>query len=136
MYREESITYEEVNQAIKRLKNGKAAGMDGITAEMLKCGGDVVTKWMVTICQVAWERRGCQQTGRKPSLSQYTKGSGGGGSVGAIEISISLLSIPRKVYGKVIIERVQRLTEEKSVKNKEVSEREGEVWIRYFPSGW
>ncbi len=51
--REESITYEEVNQAIKRLRNGKAAGIDGITAEMLKCGGGVVTKWMVKICQVA-----------------------------------------------------------------------------------
>ncbi len=55
VYREENITYEEVNQAIKRLKNGKAAGIDGITAEMLKCGGDVVTKWMVKICHVAWE---------------------------------------------------------------------------------
>ncbi len=37
--REESITYEEVIQAIKRQKNGKAAGIDGIAAEMLKCGG-------------------------------------------------------------------------------------------------
>ncbi len=46
VYREERITYEEVNQAIIRLRNGKAAGIDGITAEMLKCGGDVVTKWM------------------------------------------------------------------------------------------
>ncbi len=44
VYREESITYKEVNQAIKRLKNGKAAGIDGFTAEILKCGGDVVTK--------------------------------------------------------------------------------------------
>ncbi len=32
---------------------------------------------------------------------------------------ISLLSIPRKVYGKVITERVQRLTEEK------ISEEQG-----------
>ncbi len=39
---EENIKYEEVNQAIKRLKNGKAAGNDGITAEMLQCEGDVV----------------------------------------------------------------------------------------------
>ncbi len=30
VYREESITYEEVNQAIQRLKNRKAAGTDGI----------------------------------------------------------------------------------------------------------
>ncbi len=53
VYREESIKYEEVNQAIKRIKNGKAAGIDGITAGMVKCGGDVITKWMVKICQVA-----------------------------------------------------------------------------------
>ncbi len=32
----------EVEKAIARLKCGKAAGMDGITAEMLKYGGDAV----------------------------------------------------------------------------------------------
>ncbi len=42
VYREQSITYEAVNQAIKRLKNRKAEGIDGITAEMLKRGGDIV----------------------------------------------------------------------------------------------
>ncbi len=30
----------EVEKAVARLKCGKAAGMDGITAEMLKYGGD------------------------------------------------------------------------------------------------
>ncbi len=29
---------------------------------------------------------GCQQTGQKPSLSQFTKGRAGEGSVGAIEV--------------------------------------------------
>ncbi len=37
---------------------------------------------------------------------------------------ISLLSIPGKVYGKVIIERVQRLTEEK-VNEEQVGSRKG-----------
>ncbi len=118
VYRVESITYEEASQTIKRLKNGKAAGIDGITAEMLKCGGDVVTKWMVKISKVAWERGGCQQTGQKPSLSQYTKGREGGGECGSYS-GTSLLSIPGKVYGKVIIERVQRLT------GKKISEEQG-----------
>ncbi len=37
----------EVGKAIARLKCGKAAGMDGITAEMLKYRGDTVVEWML-----------------------------------------------------------------------------------------
>ncbi len=40
------------------------------------------------------------------------KGKGRRGEYGSYR-GVSLLSIPRKVYGKVIIERVQRLAEEK-----------------------
>ncbi len=39
----------EVEGAIARLKCGKAAGMDGITAEMLKYGGDALVEWMLLI---------------------------------------------------------------------------------------
>ncbi len=35
----------EVEKAIARLKCGKATCMDGITAEMLKYGGDAVVEW-------------------------------------------------------------------------------------------
>ncbi len=52
---------------------------------MLKCGGDVVTKWMVKISQVAWEG-GASRLEQKPSLSQFTKGRAAEGSVGAIEV--------------------------------------------------
>ena len=38
----EEITELEVQKAIKKLKCGKACGLDGITAEMLKAGQDVV----------------------------------------------------------------------------------------------
>ncbi len=38
-----------MEKAIARLKCGKAAGMDGITAEMLKYGGDAVVEWMLLI---------------------------------------------------------------------------------------
>ncbi len=41
----------EVEKAIARLKCGKAAGMDGITAEILKYGGDAVVEWMLLICE-------------------------------------------------------------------------------------
>ncbi len=45
------ISRAEVEKAIARLKCGKAAGMDGMTAEMLKYGGDAVVEWMLLICE-------------------------------------------------------------------------------------
>ncbi|WP_435326057.1 hypothetical protein, partial [Klebsiella pneumoniae] len=39
---QEQISREEVVKAINSLKIGKAAGVDGITAEMLKYGGEAV----------------------------------------------------------------------------------------------
>ncbi len=41
----------EIQKAIVRLKCGKAAGMDRVTAEMIKYGGDAVVEWMLLICE-------------------------------------------------------------------------------------
>ncbi len=100
----------------------KQKGIDGITAEMLKCGGDVVTKWMVQICQVAWEG-GVPADWTKATTVPVYKGKGRRGECGSYR-RISLLSIPGKVYGKVIIERVRRLTEEK-ISEEQVGFRKG-----------
>ncbi len=45
----------EIREAIRKLKLGKALGSDGITAEMLKYGGEIFVDWMVWICNLAWE---------------------------------------------------------------------------------
>ncbi|WP_435362546.1 hypothetical protein, partial [Klebsiella pneumoniae] len=46
MWDQEQISRGEVVKAINSLKMGKAAGVDGITAEMLKYGGESVIEWM------------------------------------------------------------------------------------------
>ncbi len=46
----------EIMEAIRKLKLGKAPGLDGIIAEMLKYGGEIVIDWMVWICNLAWEQ--------------------------------------------------------------------------------
>ena len=53
---QEQITREEISKAITRLRGGKAPGVDGISAEMLKYGGDAVVEWMLLICSLAWDQ--------------------------------------------------------------------------------
>ena len=37
-----------------KLKNGKAAGGDGITVEMIKGGNDIVVDWIWRLCNMDW----------------------------------------------------------------------------------
>ncbi len=41
----------EVERTVARLKCGKVAGVDGITAKMWKYEGDAVVGWMLLICE-------------------------------------------------------------------------------------
>lgn len=52
---ERSTSKEEVGKALKKLKMGKAPGVDGICGEMLKYGGEVVLEWVTQMCGIAWE---------------------------------------------------------------------------------
>ncbi len=66
----------EVEGAIARLKCGKAAGMDGITAEMLKYGGDAVVEWMLLICERAWKIGEVPDDWKKAIIVPLYKGKG------------------------------------------------------------
>ncbi len=44
------ILYEEVVEAVKRLKKAKSPGIDKITGEIIKAGGEKVTEEIHTIC--------------------------------------------------------------------------------------
>ena len=40
------ISVEDVRKAVKKLKVGKSPGVDGISSEMLKCGGECLLEWL------------------------------------------------------------------------------------------
>lgn len=40
----------EIWEAISKLRVGKASGIDDVTAEMVKHGGDITVEWMLWIC--------------------------------------------------------------------------------------
>ncbi|XP_072015023.1 uncharacterized protein [Amphiura filiformis] len=46
---------EEVDKALGLLKRNKAPGVDNITPEILKDGGDVIREWLLRICQHVWK---------------------------------------------------------------------------------
>ena len=46
------INVEDVRKAVKKLKGGKLPGVDGITSEMLKCGGECLLEWQRRVCNV------------------------------------------------------------------------------------
>ena len=43
---------EDVRKAVKKLKRGKLPGVDGITSEILKCGGECLLEWLRRVCNV------------------------------------------------------------------------------------
>ena len=105
-----SVSRREVKRAIGRLKMGKAPGVDGITAEMLRFGGEVVIDWMHLICNFVWKQRTVLKDWMKAIMVPIYKGKGSKDECSSYR-GISSLSMPGKVYGKVIIERVMEITE-------------------------
>ncbi len=102
----------EVERAIARLKCGKAVGMDGITAEMLKYGGDAVVEWMLLIRDQAWKKGEVPDDWKKAIIVPLYKGKGSKSECSCYR-GISLLSVPGKVYGRILTERLMEVTEGK-----------------------
>ena len=48
-------TANEVKSAIDNMKSGKAPGANGVSAELLKAGGDVITETLTEIFKEIWE---------------------------------------------------------------------------------
>jgi len=99
------ITTEEVIRAIKKLKNGKSAGVDGIQAELLKNGGDELVKKMTTLCNQVWKSEQVPRDWKdgiiiplpkKGDLKDCNNWRG-----------ITLLSVPGKVMAGIILERIK-----------------------------
>ena len=49
------ITTDEVLRVIKKMKNGKSSGVDGIHAELLKNGGEEMVKKVTRLCNQVWK---------------------------------------------------------------------------------
>ena len=107
----EEITIEEVQRSIARLKSRKTPGVCEVSGEMLKAGGEVVVEWLHRIMNRAWKSGMVPDDWRKALVVPvHKKGS-------KLQCKnyrgISLLSIPGKVYAKILEKRLRNITEDK-----------------------
>ena len=107
---EVDINVNDVKRAVKKLKNGKTPGVDGITNEMLRYGGECMVEWLTRVIVVCFKEGRVPKDWMKAIIIPIYKGKGDKGECKNYR-GISLLSMPGKVYGRVLIEKVEGLTE-------------------------
>ena len=100
-----AITEEEISTAISQMRNAKAPGLDGISSEVLKLGGEATVRWLssifTTMCTEEtipsdWQKQLLVPIHKKGSQSDCDNYRG-----------ISLLSVPSKVFTKIISNRLK-----------------------------
>ena len=69
----EPFSVVEVEKAIQSLKNNKACGMDKISAETLKAGGELMRQLLLKIINVAWSEGNTPQDWSKVLSPQCTR---------------------------------------------------------------
>ncbi len=104
------ITREEVQESVREMNTGKAAGLDGCAAECLKSGRAMVVEWLVRLLNVCFLSSMEPMDWTSACVVPLYKGTGDKYECTSFR-GISLLSVVGKVYGKVLIRRVREGTE-------------------------
>ena len=92
----EPVGRAEVEVKVGKLKNGKAAGKDKITGEIIKGGGDRVVDWIWRLCKMAFESGVVPEDWRSAVIVLLNKGKGERSECKNYR-SISLLSVTLKI---------------------------------------
>ena len=106
--------------ALKRMKGGKAAGMDGIVAEMLKNVGISIIDWLLRIFNKCMESGIVSEDWKAACIVPIYKWKDDKRDCATYR-GISILSIPAKIYGRVMMSRVIETTKE------QVAEEQGRI---------
>ena len=93
----------EIKASVSQINNNKAPGIDGITAEILKNGGEKMIDLLEQVIQRVWESEVPRNWRDAILVSLYKKGS-------KLDCSnfrgISLLSIVGKLFSRIIFNRL------------------------------
>ena len=99
------IQREEIMKAMKKLKNGKSGGIDGITAEIMKADMETSGKYLEKLFTAVWNQEVIPSEWNKGLIVKIPKK--GDRSICDNYRGITLLSVPSKVFSRVLISRIQ-----------------------------
>ena len=108
MVSDDAPSLSEVTKAIKRLKNGKAAGPDGITPELLKFAEKPTSEALHKLFTTVWSSGKVPVEWKEGIIVSLYKGKGAH-TICSNHRPISLLSVPGKVFAHVLLARIQPL---------------------------
>ena len=99
-------TPDEVREVIKGLQNGKAPGIDSITAELLKADIEFSTQKVHQLLQKIWQQEKIPMNWKKGLIIKLAKK----GNLKDCKNSrgITLLPVVGKILGRIIIDRIRR----------------------------
>ena len=96
-------TLSEIAESVKKLNSGKASGLDGLPAEVLKAGGDRMSEMLYRIIQHCWPDEKVPHEWIDAILESIYK-SGPRDECGNF-CGISLLSVVSKVLARILLHR-------------------------------
>ena len=105
---DDAPSLEEVQRAIRKLKNGRAAGCDKIPPELLKCALDPVSKALHGLFCAVWRSGKISAEWKEGIIVSLYKGKGPWNECGSHR-PITLLSVPGKVCAHILLARLDPL---------------------------
>ena len=101
----EAPSMEEIKKAVKALKNGKAPGVDQVTAEMMKADLECTSTELMGIFNIIWEQEKVPTQWTKGLICKIPK-KGNLQDCGNWR-GVTLLPLASKVLSKILINRIQ-----------------------------
>ena len=105
---DDAPSIEEVQRAIRKLKNGRAPGGDDIPPELLKCAINPVSKALHGLFCAVWKSGKVPAEWKEGIILSLYKGKGPWNECGSHR-PITLLSVPGKVFAHILLARLDPL---------------------------
>ena len=86
------------------MRNGKSGGKDEVIVELLKADIDTIVDWLADLFSIIWEQEVVPKTWKQGLIVKLPK-KGDLSECGNWR-GITLTSVPRKVFGRVLIDRI------------------------------